>query len=58
MKEELTEYERGYIDGVQEFAVWRDGERLVGVAGVRLDEYVADWLKAQRYNAARERTDG
>lgn len=48
MKEELTEYERGYIDGVTEFAVWRDGRREVGVSCIPLKKYVDEWLKAHR----------
>ena len=57
MKEELTEYERGYIDGVQEFAVWRDGDQQVGVMGTPLKKYIADWLKAHR-RAVRGILDG
>jgi len=48
MNEELTEYERGYIDGVSELAVWKDGDQLVGVAGVPLKDYIDAWLKEHR----------
>ena len=57
MKEELTEYERGYIDGVTYFAVWRDGDQKVGVMGTPLKKYIADWLKAHR-RAVRGILDG
>lgn len=42
---ELTEYDRGYLDGLARYAYWEDGVQYVGRSpGVRIDKAVEDYL--------------
>jgi len=41
----LTEYQRGYINGLMAFAWWKDGLEQVGIAGTPLKKAIADFIK-------------
>lgn len=44
-EEPLTQYERGFIDGLREYAHWKDGVQYVGTAGTTLDEAIDRFLQ-------------
>ena len=46
----LSDYEKGYYDGVWTFAVWRDGTEMVGVTQMPFRKYIAEWLEERRRN--------
>jgi len=41
----LTEYQRGYIDGMTEYAWWKDGRQEVGTTGTTLKSAIDRFLK-------------
>ncbi len=43
---ELTDYERGYLDGMFAYAWWKDGELNVGTTGRTYKQAVAKFLQA------------
>ena len=43
--EDLREFERGYVEGVTDFATWKDGEQRVGIVGAPLKRYLERWLE-------------
>ena len=44
----LNDYERGYLDGLEAYAWWKDGEMQVGTCGTTLKEAKAKFLLAQK----------
>ena len=47
VKRELTEYQKGYIDGLQAFAHWKDGAQYVGTNGKTLNNAIEQFLQEQ-----------
>ena len=47
LKADLTDYERGWIEGVYEFAHMRDGVLYVGTMGRTLDQVIRHFLAAR-----------
>ena len=47
VKRELTEYQQGYIDGLQAFAHWKDGAQYVGTNGKTLNNAIEQFLQEQ-----------
>lgn len=53
---DLTDYERGWIEGVALYAVWQSGTRYVGSTGRTFGDAVYDFLVDRGFDpdAARE----
>lgn len=43
----LNEYQRGYVDGLQAFAWWKDGVQYVGTSGTTLEQAINDFLRGK-----------
>ncbi len=44
----IETYDKGFIDGLREFAYWLDGEQFVGTKGITLKEAI-ETLKSSNY---------
>lgn len=53
--EPLTQYEAGYVDGLREYAWWKDGRMQVGTTGTSLAQAVRRFFE-HRENTG-QRTD-
>ena len=42
---QLTDYQRGYIDGLRAYAYWKDGNQYVGKSGRSLDDAIMGFIK-------------
>ncbi len=47
-RQELTDYERGLVDGIRRFAYWNDGVQYVGTSGRTLPLAIREALEAKR----------
>lgn len=45
VERKITEYEAGFLDGLKEYAHWKDGTQYVGTNGKTLNEAVEQFLK-------------
>jgi putative phage-type endonuclease len=45
----LTEYQRGYVDGLTAFAWWKSGEQFVGTSGTTLNEAIKKFLASGQH---------
>lgn len=45
VREELDDYDRGYLDGLAAFAIWRNGVQEVGSSGTTLRQASARFLR-------------
>lgn len=48
----LTDYERGFVDGLRGYAWWQNGRMHVGTSGKTLAAAVRDFLTEQRNKEA------
>lgn len=46
---QLSEYQRGYIDGLKAFAYWKHGIQYVGTCSKTLDEAVQEFIEEQPF---------
>lgn len=44
------DYKKGFLDGIECFAWWKDGEQLVGTTGITLEEAKSDLFHLWTYN--------
>lgn len=45
----MTDYERGFIDGVHSYSWWKDGTLYVGTTGRTYQEAVCNFLVSRGY---------
>ena len=48
--ETVSEYKRGFMDGIRCFAHWRDGDQYVGTCGMALKTALANVENLEGYN--------
>lgn len=63
MADELTEYQRGYLDGLWAYAWWKDGEVFVGSTGTTyrraVEKFLGDGSTVRyRSESAKEESEG
>ena len=57
-REALTDYERGFVDGLWAYAWWKDGVSYVGSTGTTYAQAVDRFLRENGYRAEKPRSGG
>jgi len=47
-QDDLSDYDRGYVDGLRAYAWWRDGTEYVGTCGTTLKNAIEYFVRARK----------